>query len=209
MNLQRSLPWLIAAVALAGALGLFLGQKWLGGDAAPATTSAIVYPQPRILADFQLERADTGEPLTLDDWRGQWSLAFIGFTHCPDACPQTLAQYREIERLWPQERGPVPTLYFVSVDPERDTPQALVEYSRYFSPDIVPARGSHEQLEQFTRQLNLFYVQTPLSNAPGDYTVDHTTYLVVINPQGRLAGFFRSPLVPAEIVDDLVALGAG
>lgn len=209
MNLQRSLPWLIASIALAGALGLFLGQKWLGADARPATTSAIVYPQPRVLADFQLERADTGQALTLADWHGQWSLAFIGFTHCPDACPQTLALYRDVERLWPDGRGPVPTLYFVSVDPERDTPQALVDYARYFSPDIVPARGSHEQLEQFTRQLNLFYVQVPLSEDPGDYTVDHTTYLVVINPQGRLAGLFRSPVTADEIVHDLLALGAG
>ncbi len=209
MNLQRSLPWLIAAVALAGALGLFLGQKWAGGGDAPDTANAIVYPQPRILADFQLERADTGQPLTLADWHGQWSLAFIGFTHCPDACPQTLALYREVERLWPEGRGPVPALYFVSVDPERDTPQALVEYARYFSPDIIPARGSHEQLEQFTRQLNLFYVKVPLSDEPGDYTVDHTTYLVVINPQGRLSGLFRSPVTASEIVDDLLALGAG
>lgn len=208
MNIQRSLPWLIAAAALAGALGLFLGQKWFGGPGVASTQSAIVYPQPRPLGDFRLQRADTGAPFTLTDWQGQWSLVFIGFTHCPDACPQTLALYRDIERLWREQgRGAPPTLYFVSVDPERDTAQALVEYAHYFSPTIVPVMGEHAQLEPFAKQLNMFYLSRPIGE--DDYTVDHTTYLVLVDPQARLKAFFRAPMSAPAIVADLLALGAG
>ncbi len=205
MSIQRSLPWLIAAAALAGALGLFLGQRFFADPAgAPTTRTALVYPQARPLSDFSLERADNGGRLTLADWRGHWSLVFIGFTHCPDACPQTLAVYRDIEKAWPADAGKVPTLYFVSVDPERDSAQAIREYAEHFSASIVPARGEHEQLQPFTRQLGMIYMKTPLEG--DDYTVDHSTQLAVIAPDGRLAALFRMPLSAPDIVEDLLTL---
>jgi protein SCO1/2 len=207
MNLSRSLPWLIAAAALAGALGLHLGQRHFAPDGPPqaATRAALVYPQPRLLEDFLLERSD-GRPLTLADWRGRWNLVFIGFTHCPDVCPQTLALLRDIERSWPAQAGAVPGLYFVSVDPERDDARTLADYAAYFSPAIVAARGEHERLQPFTRQLGMIYMRTPL--ASGDYTVDHSAHLALVDPQGRLVALFRPPLVADAIVADLVAMQA-
>ena len=207
MNLSRSLPWLIAAAALAGALGLYLGQRHFAP--APANSSgadtraAIVFPQPRQLADFELQRS-SGEALTLDDWRGEWSLVFIGFTHCPDACPQTLAIYRDLVRDWPADPGAVPTLYFVSVDPERDDAAALSQYAGYFSERIVAATGSHEQLTPFTRQLGMVYMTTPTGD--GDYTVDHSTQLAVVGPDAHLHALFRAPLEVAAIISDMQAL---
>lgn len=208
MNASRSLPWLIAAAALAGALGLWLGQRWYAEQAAISagevpTRSALVYPQPRPLGDFLLERSD-GRPLTLADWQGHWSLVFIGFTSCPDACPQALAVFREVEQAWPESAGAAPRMYFVSVDPERDSATAIADYARYFSPNIVAATGSHERLEPFARQLGMIYMQTPLDG--GDYTVDHSTHVAVIDPQGRMAALFRSPQQSAVMVDDLVML---
>lgn len=208
MNASRSLPWLIAAAALAGALGLSLGQRWFAQRAATTvdgvpTRNAVVYPQPRPLQDFRLERSD-GAPLTLADWRGRWSLVFIGFTRCPDACPQTLALFREVEKAWPADAGPMPTLYFVSVDPERDQPKDIADYAAYFSPNIVAATGGHEQLEPFARQLGMIYMTTPLDG--GDYTVDHSTHLAVIDPQARMAALFRPPMDAEAIVADLRTL---
>ncbi len=207
MTLSRSLPWLIAAAALAGALGLHLGQRYFAAPSAPeaATRTALVYPQPRELQDFLLERTD-GRPLTLADWRGRWSVVFIGFTHCPDVCPQTLALMRDIERAWPAPAGDPPGLYFVSVDPERDDARTLAEYAAYFSPSIVAARGEHDRLQPFTRQLGMIYMRTPPEG--GTYTVDHSTHLAVIDPDGRLVALFRAPLVADAIVADLVALQA-
>lgn len=211
MNLSRSLPWLIAAAALAGALGLYLGQRHFAPAstsatvAGPATRAAVVFPQPRQLVDFQLERSN-GEALTLADWRGNWSLVFIGFTHCPDACPQTLAFYRDLVKDWPASAGDPPPLYFVSVDPERDTADALKQYASYFSDRIVAATGSHEQLAPFTRQLGMVYMATPTEG--DDYTVDHSTQLAVIDPDARLHALFRAPLDVRAIIADMQALKA-
>jgi protein SCO1/2 len=207
MTFSRALPWLIAAAALAGALGLHLGQRYFAAPTAPeaSTRAALVYPQPRVLEDFLLERTD-GRPLTLADWRGRWSVVFIGFTHCPDVCPQTLALMRDIERAWPAQAGERPGLYFVSVDPERDDAKTLADYAAYFSPSIVAARGDHERLLPFTRQLGMIYMRTPL--AGGDYTVDHSAHMAVVDPLGRLVALFRPPLEAGAIVADLVALQA-
>ena len=202
MNFSRSLPWLIAAAALAGALGLYLGQRHFAAFSAEATDTraALLYPQPRVLGDFLLERSD-GTPLTLSDWRDHWSLVFIGFTHCPDVCPQTLALFRDLEKAWPAEAGPMPSLYFISVDPERDTSKALADYASYFSPSIVVATAPHERLEPFTRQLGMIYMKTPLDN--GDYTVDHSAHLAVIDPQANLVALFRPPLQIDAIIADM------
>lgn len=209
MTLSRSLPWLIAAAALAGALGLFLGQRYFGGTAdnagTPDTRAALVYPQPRPLGDFLLERTD-GTPLTLADWRGHWSLVFIGFTHCPDACPQALSIFRDMEKRWPADAGPMPTLYFVSVDPERDTAKALSDYTSYFSPAIVAATGSHERLQAFTRQLGMIYMASPQPS--GDYSVDHSTHFALIDPEARMVALFRPPLDVDAMTADLMALNA-
>lgn len=209
MTLSRSLPWLIAAAALAGGLGLFLGQRYFAGPAIDAqsasTRSALVYPQPRQMGDFLLERTDD-KPLTLADWHGHWSLVFIGFTHCPDACPQALSLFRDMEKNWPADVGPMPTLYFVSVDPERDNAKALSDYTSYFSPHIVAATGSHERLEAFTRQLGMIYMKSP--QASGDYSVDHSTHFALIDPEARMVALFRPPLDADAITADLVSLRA-
>ena len=205
MKSSRSLPWLIAVAALAGALGLYLGQRYFEPATSPAapTKTALVYPQARVLGDFLLERTD-GRPLTLADWRDHWSLAFIGFTHCPDACPQALSVFREIEKQWPQDAGAAPAMYFVSVDPERDNAKVLADYAGYFSDNIIAATGTHEQLEPFARQLGMVYMKSPQPS--GDYTVDHSVDVAVIGPDATQVALFRAPLDAHAIVADLVAL---
>jgi protein SCO1/2 len=206
MTPSRSLPWLIAAAALAGALGLYFGQRYFTPAASMQsvpTKTALVYPQARQLGDFLLERAD-GRALTLADWRGHWNLVFIGFTHCPDVCPQALAVFREIEKKWPTDAGAPPALYFVSVDPERDSAKILADYAGYFSKSIIAATGAHDRLEPFTRQLGMVYMKSPQPS--GDYTVDHSADLALIGPDATQVALFRAPLDPDAIIADLVAL---
>ena len=95
----------------------------------------------------------------------------------------------------------MPSLYFISVDPERDTSKALADYASYFSPSIVVATAPHERLEPFTRQLGMIYMKTPLDN--GDYTVDHSAHLAVIDPQANLVALFRPPLQIDAIIADM------
>jgi protein SCO1 len=198
---------LVLAVALAAGLGLWFGQRHAGGQRPPMTLqNGLVYPQPRPLADFALDAADG--PLTAETLRGRWTLVFIGFTHCPDVCPTTLAQLAEAERrsgLPAQQR---PRILFVSVDPERDSPQRVRDYARHFSPDAFGATADHARLEPFTRQLGMVYMHSPLED--GGYSVDHSTSIAVLDPQLRLVAQLRAPLDADRIAADLrQLLGAG
>ncbi|HRQ65626.1 MAG TPA: SCO family protein [Xanthomonadaceae bacterium] len=196
---------LVLVLAFAAGLGFWLGQRHLGSDGgAIDVREALLYPQPRALPDFELTRAD-GTPFTQADWRGRWNLVFIGFTHCPDICPTTLATLREVEAAFEPDQAP--QVIFVSVDPERDQPQQLATYARFFSERFVAATGAHDALTPFTRSLGMVYMSTPLDG--GDYTVDHSASIAIIDPQGRLFGVFRAPHSRDGMVADLKRLMRG
>jgi protein SCO1 len=196
---------LIVIAAVAAALGLWLGSR-IFSNAPPQLSAAVLYPAPRALPDFRLTRSD-GSSLTLADWKGRWTIAFFGYTSCPDVCPTTLATFKQVwSRL---ARTPAADRWrfdFISVDPERDTPERLATYVGYFDKDFVAATGSDEELSRLTRALGLVYSRAPAGN--GDYAVDHSASAVIIDPDGREAGLFRPPFDAAKIAADLQALAA-
>jgi protein SCO1/2 len=199
---------LILIAAVAAALGLWLGSRMFAPAPTPQLAAAVLYPTPRAIPDFHLARADGGA-LTLADWKGRWTVAFFGYTNCPDVCPTTLATFKDV---WTTLRaaGVADRLRFdfISVDPERDTPEKLSNYVGYFSRDFVAATGTDEELTSLTRALGLVYARTPTGN--GDYTVDHSASAIIIDPSGREAGLFRPPFVAKTIAADLEALlGSG
>jgi len=201
---------LVLLAALAAGLGLWLAQSRQGSDAASARMETVfLYPQPRALPDFSL-RAPEGGAFLPADLQGRWHLVFVGFTHCPDVCPTTLAELGQAEKRWDQSlpEAQRPRTVFISVDPERDTPERALEYARYFSPTAIAASGDLADLEQFARSLGMVFMKTPLPG--GDYTVDHSTHLALIDPAGRMAGIVRSPLDVEKLARDMVRLaGAG
>lgn len=189
--------------ALAAGLGLWLGARYFGPAATSSMQSALLYPQPRQVPEFTLRRSD-GQALTQADWRGRWTLAFFGFTYCPDVCPTTLAVLKQAwSKLGPEQRARV-AIDFISVDPQRDTPEQLGKFTAFFSPDFVAATGTDQQLTALTNGLGLVYARTPAQG--GEYSVDHSSQIVIIDPQGRLVGLFRPPLDAARIVADLNSL---
>ncbi len=113
---------LILIVAVAAALGLWFGTRMFGTAAPPRLEAAVLYPAPRALPAFQLTRSN-GEALTLADWKGHWTVAFFGYTNCPDVCPTTLAAFKQVWKLL-DAAGVASTMRFdfISVDPARDTP---------------------------------------------------------------------------------------
>ena len=153
-----------------------------------------------------------------DEARGRWTVAFLGFTHCPDVCPTTLAELASAEKRW-REALPEPQrpqMLFVSVDPERDSPDRVGDYAQFFSPHALAATGSVADLERFGASLLLVFTKVPL---PGDnadaYTIDHSTQAVLIDPHGRFAGFIRPErdsdgrplgMPPDKVARDLIAL---
>ncbi|HEY8010171.1 MAG TPA: SCO family protein [Rudaea sp.] len=199
--------YLILIAALAAAVGLWLGNRYYAAESAPKLASALLYPQPRALPDFHLDQAN-GQPLTLADWRGHWNIVYFGYTACPDVCPTTL---QTLKSAWNElgKRGLHDKIRidFVSVDPERDTPDVLGKYVSFFSADFVAASGSDEELTKITRALGLVYTRT--KNADGNIEVDHSGSAVIVDPQGQLIGIFRPPLAAADVVGDMTTLAGG
>jgi protein SCO1/2 len=196
----------VLVLALAAGVGFWLGQRHLTAapPGGPELRQALLYPAPRVLPDFALTRPD-GRPLTVADWRGRWNLVFIGFTHCPDICPTTLATLREVEAAFDPAEAPQVT--FVSVDPERDDAEQLATYAGFFSPRFIAATGDHEALVPFTRSLSMVYMSAP--QAKGDYSVDHSASIAIVDPEGRLVGMFRPPHSRDGMVSDLRRLMRG
>ncbi|HLS84005.1 MAG TPA: SCO family protein [Arenimonas sp.] len=201
---------LILLAALAAGLGLWAAQVALGPAPAPGVPplpdpsslkTVRLFPTPRALPAFELQQAD-GTPLTGEELAGRWTLVFLGFTHCPDVCPTTLTDLAAAQKAWadlaPERR---PQVLFVSVDPARDSPGRTGEYARYFHPDTLAATAQEPALQEFATALGLVYMKVPLDG--GDYSMDHSTAVVVLDPQGRQAGLIRPPLLPADIAADL------
>jgi protein SCO1 len=157
-------------------------------------------PERRDLPAFALTDA-AGRPFGPADFTGRWSLVFTGFTHCPDVCPTTLALMADLRRRVTRDDL---QFVFVSVDPERDTPDAVARYLAHFDPALVGATGARAEMERFTTGLGLAQVRNP--GAGDEYTVDHSTALVLVDPQARLAGYFQAPHAAAALAADLAAL---
>jgi len=200
---RLNLTALILIAALAAAIGLWLGNHYFSTPAQPRLSAALLYPAPRALPDFRLEQAN-GQPLTLADWRGKWSIVYFGYASCPDVCPTTLQALKAVWGDLGQRIQDKVRIGFVSVDPERDTHEVLTKYVGFYSPDFFAASGSDQELTKITRALGLIYTRT--KKADGSIEVDHSGSAVIIDPQGRLAGILRPPFAPKVISDDIATL---
>jgi protein SCO1/2 len=131
----------------------------------------------------------SGNPRTLADFRGKVVVLFFGYTQCPDVCPTTLAELAAVKRDLGKDGDRVQGV-FVSVDPQRDTPQILKAYMASFDPGFVALRGTPEQVKETARQFKVFYAQVP-GRTEGSYTVDHTAGTYVFDAQGKVRLFVR------------------
>jgi protein SCO1/2 len=206
---NRTTAWILIA-ALAAALGLWAGQRWLAARAptGPRLQAVKLFDHPRELPSFSLEQSD-GTQLVPGELKGHWTLVFLGFTHCPDVCPTTLAQLAQAQKQWTAlPDSSRPRVLFVSVDPERDTPDRIGEYAHGFDRDTLAATSDIPALENFARSLSLVFMKVPApAGAPADqYSVDHSATLAVLDPQARMAGVIQPPLDPKAIAVDLLSL---
>ena len=173
---QRFLFFLILALA-STAIGLAL--FWQPGP-APGQP-----PTPAAGGDFVLRSADG--PIDTQSLRGKVVLVYFGYTYCPDICPTTLVTIGEaLKSLAPGERQRVATI-FVSVDPQRDTPQRLKDYAAFFDPGIIGVTGSDEEVAKVARLYGAIYARQKASDE-GSYVVDHSTWTYLLAADGHLAG---------------------
>ena len=165
--------------------------------------SGTYLPQARQIPDFSLTR-DDGEPFDKSQLMGQWSVIFVGFTHCPDVCPNTLGLLKTVNKKLKAQKQNLQVV-FLSVDPERDNIDALKRYVDFFDPDFVGATGENEELEKLGKGVGFVYMKTPGSSAE-NYNMDHSAALILVNPKAQVAGYITPPLKLDELIDDFSAL---
>lgn len=191
---------IIAIAILALLFGMWL-QENIGLKKAKATSeTATVFDQPRLITPFSL-RDDKGEPFTLDNLKGHWSFIFFGFTHCPDLCPTTLSTFNQAYQiLAAHHQNPMPQIIFISVDPERDSPERIQTYLKGFNPHFLGATGSKAELDKLTQELSVLYAKVIKED---HYMIDHSGTIVIINPEGQFYGVFTLPHEADAIAKDM------
>jgi protein SCO1/2 len=135
---------------------------------------------------LELPDAD-GKPRSLADWRGKVVVVFFGYTQCPDVCPTTMAELAQIRTLLGADGDRLQTV-FVTIDPERDTPEVLKAYLANFGPNVVGLRGDAEQTKAAAKEFKIFYAKVP-GKMTGSYTMDHSAASFVFDPAGRVRLF--------------------
>jgi len=159
------------------------------------------YTDPQPAPDFELVRADGGT-LKLSDLRGRSVLLFFGFSACPDVCPTTLADAARILEGMGKEAAEAEYL-FVTVDPERDTPEVLQRYIANFDPAIVGLTGSSESLARVWADYGIYVEKVPLEGSAQDYSVTHTARVFIIDADGRLRLSYTFGTPYLDILSDL------
>ena len=192
----------LVAIAFAGVLVIAAGvllalalRETPRGAAGTALASAIG-------GQFQLIDQN-GKPFSDANLKGKWHLIFFGYTHCPDACPTALNEMSlALDRLG-IKRDEVGVV-FITVDPERDTPDVLKSYVQSFDAPIVALTGSPEAVAQAAKAYRVFYAKHP--RADGDYDMDHSAVIYVMNPEGRFTATFTPDSSADAIVQRLQKL---
>ena len=158
-------------------------------------------------ADFGKELALTGhdgKPRTLADFHGRFVVLFFGYTHCPDICPTTLVDMAEVMKKLGKDAARVQVL-FVTVDPERDTPEVLAKYVPAFDPGFLGLSGDAAATQRAAKEFKIFY-EKRAGSTPSSYTVDHSGQSYVIDPLGKLRLFVRHDRIAQDLADDLRTL---
>lgn len=165
--------------------------------------SLLIYPEAKAFSGFQLQSHDNPN-LTIEDFAGKWTLLFFGFTHCPDVCPNTLTELQKAFKLL--KTTVKPEVLFISLDPDRDTPEVLNIYTQFFNPDFKSATADAANILSIASQVGVAYHIEDRETGDLNYNVDHTTAVFLVNPDKRLHGVFRFPHEAEKIANDLTLL---
>jgi protein SCO1 len=210
--MSRTQSIALAAIVAIVAVGAGIASaRWLlahRAGAQPATATATLLLPPRPLPPLALVDQDN-RPFGADRLHGGWSFLFFGFTSCPDVCPVTMTALAQTRKLLADLPEPSrPQVVMISVDPQRDTPDRLATYLKAFDPAFVGATGTKPAIDELAQRMGVLAATRPLDG--DNYTVDHTTSLFLVGPDGTVRALFSAPHVPEKIADDyrrIVAAG--
>lgn len=143
---------------------------------------------------------ENGKPITDQDMKGRPFLVFFGYTHCPDICPTTLFEMSEVMHALGKDADRIGAL-FITVDPERDTPAAIKDYLSSFDPHLRGATGNRQAIVAAEKAYRVYAKKVPAEN--GDYSMDHTALVYLMDKQGRFVAPFKLDRKPEEAAADL------
>jgi protein SCO1/2 len=197
---------LIAAIAALVLAGVWFARKadTVNGTAGEAGSTVKTSGQALVGGPFTLTD-QTGKTVTDQDFRGKYMLIFFGFTFCPDVCPTELQiMAGAIDRLGDKGADVVPV--FVTVDPDRDTPEALARYVQQFHPRLVGLTGTHEQIAAIAKAYRVYYQKVKEEGAPDDsYTMDHSSVAYLMGPDGKFLAFFPPGVTPDQMAEKIAS----
>jgi protein SCO1/2 len=188
---------LLQMIAIAATVGLVaLGGRYLlthgGGETAPAIGG------PFTLVD------GTGKTVTEQDFRGRYTLVYFGYTFCPDVCPTSLSTTAQALGLLPAATADKIVPVFISVDPDRDTPEMIGQYVAHFHPRMVGLTGSSEQVKAAAKAYKVFYQKVEEDNGdPEAYLMDHSAVTYLMGPDGTFLTHFSHGVAAQEMADTL------
>jgi protein SCO1 len=176
---------MLVAVLLLGAGGFL----WMTGNAGG----------PSIGGPFTLE-SSAGKTVTDRDFRGKYMLVYFGYTYCPDVCPTTLnAVAAALDKLGPKAMQLRPI--FITVDPERDTPDVMKQYTGAFGPDLIGLTGTPDQIAKVAKEYRVYYAKHVTGAGPNDYSMDHSSIIYLMGPDGN----FIAPIRADQSGDEMAA----
>ncbi len=182
----------VTAFAASLAVGLLV-TLWLLGGLGRVTPPALIG------GPFQLTD-QSGATVTDKSLQGRPSLIFFGFTHCPDICPTSLFEMSEVLRAMGPDADRI-NAYFISVDPQRDTPAVMKDYLSSFDPHLKGLTGEPETVAKVLSEYRVYARKVPLKD--GDYTMDHTALIYLMDKNGTFVAPFNLKRTPAEAATDL------
>ncbi|KAL6102452.1 sco1 [Pungitius sinensis] len=145
------------------------------------------------------------KPATSEDFLGQWVLIYFGFTHCPDICPDEIEKMIEVvDEIEKVKSLPNLTPILITIDPDRDTTEAMAAYVKEFSPKLIGLTGPKDRIEDVSRAFRVYYSQGP-KDEDNDYIVDHTIIMYLVAPDGEFEQYFGQNKTAAEITNSVAA----
>lgn len=210
MKMPKLQPKIVIAILLPVFLAVSALCVWrLGSEVSvkvPEEIEDYLFWEARELTDFKLTAAGN-RTFDLDDLKGKWSFIFFGYTHCPDVCPTTLMQMGEAFKLLEYDPVIYPKIQgvFISVDPDRDTPELLKDYVAYFNPGFIGLTANKARIDAFSRQIGALY-KLHNEESADSYEVTHNSTIFLIDPEGRLYGRFSPPQAAPEIASTFIRI---
>jgi protein SCO1/2 len=194
-------------VALLVGIGVYINQVRHQGDIDSQLQQATyLYNQLKTIPEFQFTDHE-GQPFTEQDLKGQWTLWFFGFTHCPDICPTTLSLLSAAVNQLENDHGVENiSIIFVSVDPERDTPEKMKAYVNAFNDKAIGISAYDQSLAPFLQNMGIIAVKQKQNDLQKDYLVDHSSAIYLIAPDTGISALFNTPHRIDSITEDMLVI---